>query len=100
MTVDGQWPYDDPDGDLADLDENEYSSALEALFEEVMQKIYPPAFLDAKYQNCYPQGFPIHAFCWDLLKEAVGPQLEEGELELAIITDVLQKRWTSEAPFY
>jgi hypothetical protein len=78
------WDRDAVDTDYSRLNEPEKDSR------EMLTVVYPVSFDDFSAQCLYPQGFPIHAYCWTLIERIIGPC---AETHLELFTRALQKTW-------
>ncbi|KAK2761137.1 hypothetical protein FQN54_001658 [Arachnomyces sp. PD_36] len=52
--------------------------------------VYAANLSDNRNQDLYPHGFPIHAYCWNVIDRIIGPAVE-GELDLFV--RILQEGW-------
>ena len=52
--------------------------------------VYAANLWDDRNQNLHPHGFPVHAYCWSVVDQIIGPVAEE---ELDLFVQTLHKRW-------
>jgi hypothetical protein len=79
-------------------DRDTVASGVPQLDEDISERfpdgtifVYPATFWNSNNRDLDPHGYPIHAHCWTLIQQIIGPYVND---QLGLFIQVLHERWT------